>query len=457
MIPIIFCVLTLFGQWSTPVNLGIAGIDDKYPQAYRQQMTYTDPLWMVWQAYRGSNWEIYSRQNLNGNMWFDTVRVTNNNTNDLYPCVAYDGTRHCCWCAWENDSGSYSDICVTRTPWSAPVKITNDITGDRRPSIAVIGSTVWAAWERGNDIYSSYYNGATWAAPFPVVAGAVNSRPKISARSGHPIVVWGRYESANYDICYSEYISNAWQAFQQVTSDPAIDSRPEIVPRYGYPGIYVYWHSNRDGNYEIYRTAYDTLNINYRVTNNDSMDIYPSPLDIMFLVRQFGPFLVFMSTRNGNPDIYYIEGGTTTPVDMNPAADSFPVMTADRRVYAWVLWQTNRNGDSDIYGSYWYEPSGVEENLLKTQLYLEIIPNPFHNRAAISLGKNIRLPVKIQIYDIAGKAIRKITLPVSGVDTPINTTWDGTTDDGNDAPPGIYFVLIKSSETIYPGKIIKLY
>jgi hypothetical protein len=452
-------VLTLFGQWSTPVNLGIAGVDDKYPQALRQQIWFGNgTLWMVWQAYRGSDWEIYSRYGGQGS-WSDTLRVTNNNTNDQYPCVALDSSRYCCWCAWQNDSAGYSDICVARTyPWSVPVKITNDITADHLPSIAVIGSTVWVAWERVNDIYSSYYNGTTWAAPIPVVIGAVNATPKISARSGHPIVVWRRYESANYDICYSEYISNAWQAPQHVTSDPAVDSRPEIAQGYGYlPGIYVYWQTNRDGNYEIYRTAYDTLNINYRVTTNDSTDANPSPLYILYLVRLYEPELTFMSSRKGNPDIYYQDWGSTVPVDTNPSSDSFPVLTADRRVYKWVLWQTNRNGNSDIYGSYNYCPSEVMENISKSEPQIEMTPNPFHDRVTISLGKNIQPPGIIRIYDAAGKAVKNMLLPTACVKIPLIMTWDGTTEDGKAAAPGIYFVLINSSEAIYAGKIIKLY
>jgi len=455
----ILSVLILFGQWSTPVNLGIAGVEDKYPQAYRRQLMIpiTDPLWMVWQAYRGGDWEIYSRQGGAGS-WSDTLRVTNNNTNDLYPCVAYDGTRNCCWCAWQNDSGSYSDICVARTyPWSSPVKITNDATADQRPSITVIGSTVWVSWRRGNDIYSSSYNGTTWTTPVSVATGVTNSRPKISVRSGHPIVVWERYETAYPDIYYSEYISNAWQAPQAITSDPAVDARPEIAMTFYTSGIYVYWHSNRDGNYEIYRTACDTLNINYRVTYNDSTEVDPCPLMVQVPIRQYEPDLAYMSTRKGNSDIYFLWGGSTVPVDTNPAADSFPVMTADRRVYTWILWQTNRNGNSDIYGSYWYSPGGVSEYLVNRQPQIEITPNPFHDRVAISLGKNIRLPVKIQIYDAAGKAVKNIPLPTACVKIPIIITWNGTTDDGNAASPGIYFVLIKSSEAIYAGKIIKLY
>jgi hypothetical protein len=445
----------LFGQWSTPVNLGIAGIDDKYPQALRGQVWLGSGwLWMVWQAYVGGDWEIYSRWGGQGS-WSDTLRVTNNSTNDQYPCVALDSSGYC-WCAWQNDSAGYSDICVARNyPWSSPMKITNDITADRRPSITVVGSTVWVAWRRGSDIYSSSYNGTTWTAPIPVAIGATNSGPKISARSGHPIVVWERWEDVYSNIYYSEYISNAWQTPRAITSD-STDARPEIAYGINNPGVYVYWQSKRDGNFEIYRTGYDSLATNYRVTNNDSMDANPCPLSILYLVRINEPELTFMSLRKGNPDIYhFVYWNGTVPVDTNPSSDSFPVLTADRRVYKWVLWQTNRNGNSDIYGSYNYAPSEVMENISKGESQIEMTPNPFHDRIMISLGKNIQPPGIIRIYDAAGKAVKNIPLPVSGVKTPIIMTWDGTTDDGNAASPGIYFVLIKSNEIACPVKIIK--
>ena len=254
-----------------------------------------------------------------------------------------------------------------------------------------------------------------------------------------------------------------WNLFQKFTSlhlspgcatHSSVDARPEIAIKFGYGGIYIYWHSNRDGNYEIYRTAYDTLNINYRITSNDSTDTDPSPLYIVVPVRQYEPEFAYMSTQNGNPDIYYRSWAGSMPVDLNPAVDSFPVVTADGRVYIWVLWQTNRNGNSDIYGSYWYSPGSVLESYTDRPSCIKITPNPFTDRVTFRLEVKNQLPVTIQICDVIGNSVKTFSIPTPYASTDI--IWDGTADNGNAVLPGIYFVLIKSNDMLFQGKIVKL-
>ena len=141
------------------------------------------------------------------------------------------------------------------------------------------------------------------------------------------------------------------------------------------------WQSNGDGNEEIYATAYDTLDQHYRITISDSADITPNPLSFGEVIRQYLPEVIaFCSNRTGNYDIYtYFNHGwtdTLVAVDTSISEDILPVMTGgDEEV--WVLWQTDRNGDWDIYGSFIYVGSVEESDINTFTSYLSVFPNPF--------------------------------------------------------------------------------
>ncbi|MEO0142923.1 MAG: hypothetical protein ABIL15_06200, partial [candidate division WOR-3 bacterium] len=247
--------------WSTPINLGIVGIDDRNPQICRLQVPYAC---LVWQSYINNNWEIFSRFNY-GEFWSDTIRITNNTVSDINPSVAYDYSRNCFWCVWQNNSAGNWNIFVakgdTTNHWQSPYQLTNSQFDDKSPSICVTNDTVWVVWECGPmaeavNILASYYDGTTWSAPMSVTLDSFydNLNPRINLRYAHPFVVWEK----NGDVYYNEYIGGSWQTAQRITSDPADDLNPEIAVysffSYTY-GVWVFWESNRDGNWEIYRTG----------------------------------------------------------------------------------------------------------------------------------------------------------------------------------------------------------
>ncbi|MGB3478266.1 MAG: hypothetical protein WBB67_03805, partial [bacterium] len=366
----------LFGYWwSTPQNLGITGADDINPQACRLQLMFYPRTCLVWQTDLNGNWDIFSRFSYGGT-WGDTLRVTTDVSTDSCPSVAYDFSRDCFWCAWQNNSTGYWDIFVAQTDtsggWLSPYQLTTSDADDESPSVYVDFDTVWVVWQHSvtdsTNIYSTYYDGTTWATPAPITSDSnvSNIHPKINGRYDHPFVTWQR----NDDIYYSDYLGGAWQSPQPITTDPGNDHNPEVasntgpaVPPFTY-GVWVVWQSDRDGNHEIYTTAYDTLDVHYRLTFDDSTDITPSPLYFLALVEQNSPSVTAFSTnRNGNWDIYtYFDDwmDTLIIVDTDSSEYILPVMTGGD-LYIWVLWQSDRNADWDIYGSYIFV-GGVEES-----------------------------------------------------------------------------------------------
>jgi hypothetical protein len=134
----------------------------------------------------------------------------------------------------------------------------------------------------------------------------------------------------------------------------------------------------------------------------------------------------FMSERNGNPDVFaWVDNVGPSAIDENPAQDLYPVLTANLRVYVWAVWQTDRDGDWDVCGSYHYIQGRVNET------NSEVIKDQYHCTTIIAAGP-ILVPEKSAycIYDISGSRIPT-----------------------RDPAPGIYFLVCEGRVA---SKIIKI-
>lgn len=324
------------------------------------------------------------------------------------------------------------------------------------------------------DVYSCFYDGTQWSSLIPLTDDStlINFRPKINSRYNHPIVVWERgVEFSQHDIYYSEYLSGAWQFPQPITTDPGHDCNPEITsgidPNDTY-GSWVVWQSDRDGNHELYSTGYDTFNVCHRLTFCDSADIVPNPLFFLAVIQDNGPTCTAFSTnRNGNADIYthfaYWGGAdTVVPVDTDPADDIMSVMTGGN-MYIWVLWQSDRNGEWDIYGSNMFV-GGVEESNacdFKAAANLTIDPNPFREITTIKFQvpstksqTNINFQISLKIYDVSGKLVRSFNLASDFLSLASTFFWNGTDINGKRLPQGVYFVRLENQSEALTEKVV---
>jgi len=456
MLLAIFCASISSAWWSPPIDLGINGVDDINPQACRVQVLWGLRIVVVWETYLDGNADIFSRFS-EESTWSDTFRITSDVGEDIFPRVAYDGARDCFWCAWRHQGAGSGDIFVSQgnemTGWTMPYQLTSDPLDDDLPAVCVINDTVWVVWQRGNivgvstsfmNIYASCYDGTGWSVPYPLTTDTnlVNRSAKICMWYDEPLVVWEK----SGDIYYCEYQSGSWQAPQPITNDVYQDLNPEISSFMEYWGVWVTWQTNRDGNYEIYTTACDTFDVHYRKTFNDSADITPSPIQFIAIGRQEGPPITAFSTnRNGNGDIYTIfslgyPGDTLIQVDTSDAVDILPVMTGN--LYLWVIWQTNRNGDWDIYGSYIYLDAIQEQGLSVSRLMPHISPNPAKTRCTVHPPAPVR---NIRIYDALGKLVR------AAVFTEFDDKIDISLADMN---TGVYFVRILTEDSEFIGKLV---
>jgi hypothetical protein len=71
-------------------------------------------------------------------------------------------------------------------------------------------------------------------------------------------------------------------------------------------------------------------------------------------------------------------------------------------------------------------------------------PNPFNPRTCFSFALAKAGPARLVVYDIRGRLVRSLvnaSLPAGEQ----SVEWDGTTDQGNAAPSGIYFARLETA------------
>jgi hypothetical protein len=212
-----------------------------------------------------------------------------------------------------------------------------------------------------------YHAGDSWSSP--EIAVAADLRHSRLGRVevewvAKPMLVWEQ----TGDIWYSIRDSAGWTSPAEVAPSDSEDHDPDVVNSGGSmsPGSYVVWQSMRDGDTAIYIAGMDSLATGQRVSGGYG-NFNPVGANIDFTTLDYWYCVVaWVSDRNGNPDIYTnMHNGPDVWVDKNSANDVSPVVTCLGNGYgaqmAWVVWQSNRNGDWDIFGSYRYN-SGIEES-----------------------------------------------------------------------------------------------
>ena len=187
-------------------------------------------------------------------------------------------------------------------------------------------------------------------------------------------VFWRSNRSANGDIYSKRYLSAAavWEGEARLVSSTGFDRHPRVVV--GNDGdLWLFWESNRDGNYDIWTKRYSRANRtwgdNEKVSTHTANDYQPAPV-----VDNAGNVWVFWySSRDGNQDIFSRRfdrlAGAWDPVfrvTTDVGSDYTPHAVVGGPVSdIWVFWRSNRGGNSDIYARRFRFTAGTWANELR--------------------------------------------------------------------------------------------
>ncbi len=76
-------------------------------------------------------------------------------------------------------------------------------------------------------------------------------------------------------------------------------------------------------------------------------------------------------------------------------------------------------------------------------LEMNILPNPFEDKATIRIQSDVRQLVDLVIYNAQGQKIKQL-LKAKDIVGEHNFSWDGTTESGNEVSAGVYFFMLRS-------------
>jgi hypothetical protein len=118
----------------------------------------------------------------------------------------------------------------------------------------------------------------------------------------------------------------------------------------------------------------------------------------------------------------------------------YPSMVIDR-IYELL-------GTTDVpRGESW---SGIHTRLLPN------IPNPFREATTIHYRLSAPAQVSLEIFDLSGRLVRRLSDGVSRDPGLHESIWDGRDRSGGISAPGIYYCRLKTDEFIESQKLILL-
>lgn len=121
-------------------------------------------------------------------------------------------------------------------------------------------------------------------------------------------------------------------------------------------------------------------------------------------------------------------------------------ITVDSKGFVYVTGSTYNGKDEDYYTVKYSQPTGIEE-IPFANFKLKAYPNPFSFYTEIRYRAPLLRKAILEIYNSNGRLIK--LLSNNG-----NFIWDGTDQKGKTVSPGVYFYLLKTSNSIKTGKLI---
>jgi outer membrane protein assembly factor BamB len=334
----------------------------------------------------------------NGVTWSNPIRITDNPNIDDRPSIietpSYGPLQvFTKWILWYSDISGGPNIFYKTSAdsdgasWSAAEQLTT-VGANYRPATAIVrdGSSyslwvVWGSQRPGSNGFDIYYNYFAEILPFewdwqPTDIrlnpsgwdfSGMDQDPSIIQSSGELMdgiiwIAWCSDVAGDYDIYLTRSPDGGttWFAPKKLGSNYGYlgdEMYPSMIQKGNQ--IWITFHSNMDGDDEIYLAIYDhatnTFTQGPKLTNNLVQDRHPT-----ILKKQNGEIWIVWD-RDGK--IYYTftsdQGISWKPeegITNDPSIDQAPWISQTHDERVWVTWATNRDGNPESYAMYGEQP-----------------------------------------------------------------------------------------------------
>ena len=350
-------------------------------------------VWADWRDGNSNKPDVYSAHRAAGSGGWDANQRVNDVVRKAWGsstiAVTSGGDAWAIWMDDRNDTtGLYHEIFSAQRPvggsWGADDRVNDDpgYVSQALPAIAVDGSgNSYAIWvddrnanypnEYDRDIYFAYRPaGGSWGANVQVnddsnPVRADQTSPAIAVdSSGNAYAIWVDYRNDWLGDSYFAYrpAGGDWGANVQINDD--VENTEQYSPAIALDAAgnaSAVWQDNRNGDMDIYyayRPAGGSWSSNERVNKDTGTAAQSSPA--IALDAAGNTAVVWQDERNVNSDIYFayrpstgVWTGEQLVNDDGTTAKQFsPAISTDTEGNTYVTWQDNRNVNSDIYFAY---------------------------------------------------------------------------------------------------------
>jgi len=409
------------------------GLGAKFPALVT---LHGDTLLMVWHDYRVAginNLELFTKVRRPGMPWGGAateVRLTTSNhpesggDNSYLPNLALDpsGTAHVAWYDYRYDESNAEILFKSRAggawnvaPGDGPDQNVSTNAGDSNFPALKAGpdGTLHLLWRDNTDgSFRIYYRrkppGQPWTPPIILSPSgtAADGAALAVASDGTVIAAWADARSGSKAIYVAERTPAGTWGPSRRASPAAGAEEPDI--------------------------AVDASNRRYLVWQDAR-------------ISAFNREIFFQSVRAGAG--WDSTGSLDTQLSAGSGKSSRPTLLVDATYRVHVLWEDARHGATEMYYRSATNPTVAVVDSPSPRL-LRAWPNPF---GSVLHVQDLPLSTRqIRILDVSGSSTRSIPVE-SG-----QAIWDGRRDDGSLAVPGVYFILLETTE--FPGerRIVKV-
>jgi len=362
-------------EWGPETQLTTDVANDLNPGGREIMQDAAGRIWFVWASNRMGNYDIfYKTSSDGGSTWTDDTQLTTHTAIDDTPSIIQtsDGSIWVVFLSWRSGSSNPDIYYVTSSDggaaWSSATRLTTDSGFDLNPSIVQLSDgTIFVAWQSDriwvwdpeagaeipqDDIFykTSSDGGSTWTADTRLTTNTKDdSNPSVTQVTDGKI--WVTFVSNRLDPrdIYYKTSSNGgstWSADTQLTTYSGDDWAPSITQT-GDGKIWVMFHSQRNGNWDIYYKTTSNRGVNWtpdiRLTDHPDVDVVPS----ITQTAEGKIWVAFASYRAGNYDIWY-KVKILGDVNSDGVVDIFDALSV-RVAFGSKPGDLNWNPDADLF------------------------------------------------------------------------------------------------------------
>ncbi len=479
-------VYTSFAQgWSTPVNASNMG---KHCNAPRMIVDHNGTIHAVWsmmitQGYRKI---MYSKSENQGDTWSTPIAIADNSLQWFaLPDIACD-LQNYLYVSFEGDAMDPANTLIFMvvfdgTTWSNLFVVSDNMYGSNNSLVVVDNANrlycFWHAWYNNEvKLVYKYRENNSWSqVKIPYAQnGEFFWIKKIVADSSNNLHCVGTHHYPNesrYDdrviYCYFYRNTNQWAPIENISDTTnrswwgnSIDVDKNSIPHFSW-GQFIHPSPSLD-NATLYRypseigwLPVDSVEVNYNSYYHQLVIDYNSLCNIS--VRQYIdlPNNVHMSYIINYREINNSWIGEIID-SVNGVFFEPNLIKLGNSDIGIIYYKGSVSSDSasDIYFSKYNIFTKIRLNELPANELL-ITPNPFTEQTEISYSVNNKCIVKLDIFDLSGKLIERLTDQTQPPGKYCHT-WQCKGFNRKEVKAGVYIVRLQAGRYVYSRKVVKL-